>query len=122
MSASAQSLDEGLLAPGTVVGEYEIERLLGMGGMGEVYGARQPVIGKQVAIKVMSRDCSASPTNVQRFVDEAKAVCAIGHPNIVDIFSFGRTGDDRCYFVMEWLPGQSLRSRIKQQRLLPAQA
>jgi len=122
MSASAPSLDEGLLATGTKVGEYEIERLLGVGGMGEVYGARQPVIGKQVAIKVMSRDCSASPSNVERFVQEAKAVNAIGHPNIVDIFSFGRTEDGRCYFVMEWLPGQSLRHKIKQARLKPLEA
>ncbi|HET7132602.1 MAG TPA: protein kinase, partial [Gammaproteobacteria bacterium] len=100
------------LAPGTMVGEYKLEQLLGRGGMGEVYGATHPVIGKRVAIKVMSRECSASPANVERFVHEAKAVNAIGHSNIVDIFSFGRTPDQRCYFVMEWLQGESLRARL----------
>jgi len=107
----------GSLAPGALVGEYRIERLLGAGGMGEVYGASQPVIGKRVAIKVMSPHCSANPASVTRFVDEAKAVNAIGHPNIVDIFSFGRTDDDRCYFVMEWLAGESLRARMDRGRL-----
>ncbi|MGH2930648.1 MAG: serine/threonine protein kinase, partial [Solirubrobacteraceae bacterium] len=97
---------------GTQVGEYVIERLIGEGGMGAVYGARHPVIGKRVAVKVMNRVCSAEPINVERFVQEAKAVNAIGHSNIVDIFAFGRTHDERCYFVMEWLQGESLRARL----------
>jgi eukaryotic-like serine/threonine-protein kinase len=108
---------QGSLAAGSLVGEYRIESLLGAGGMGEVYGASQPVIGKRVAIKVMSPHCSANPANVARFIDEAKAVNAIGHPNIVDIFSFGKTDDDRCYFVMEWLVGESLRARMDRGRL-----
>ncbi len=84
---------------------------------GEVYGAKHPVIGKRVAVKVMNRLCSANPLNVDRFVTEAKAVNAIGHSNIVDIFSFGRTEDGRCYFVMEWLIGESLRDRMDRQPL-----
>src|SRR4051812_15914692 len=109
LSPYANDADDEPLPPGTRVGEYLIESMLGVGGMGEVYGARHPVIGKQVAVKVMNRSCSANPINIERFVQEAKAVNAIGHPNIVDIFSFGRTSDDRCYFVMEWLRGESLR-------------
>src|SRR5436190_1483286 len=93
-------IDAPLLS-GTQVGEYRIEELLGAGGMGEVYKARHPVIDKRVAIKIMSRACSSNPINVERFVHEAKAVNAIGHANIVDIFSFGHH-DDRCFFVMEW--------------------
>jgi serine/threonine-protein kinase len=108
----SETADGEALPPGTVVGEYRIERLLGHGGMGEVYGAHHPVIGKRVAIKVMNRACSVNPANVERFVQEAKAVNAIGHSNIVDIFSFGRTSDGRCYFVMEWLQGESLRTTL----------
>ncbi len=109
VDGSSAGGDEAL-PPGTAVGEYKIESLLGHGGMGEVYGAHHPVIGKRVAIKVMNRACSGNPANVERFVQEAKAVNAIGHSNIVDIFSFGRTSDGRCYFVMEWLQGESLRT------------
>ncbi len=104
--------DDLPLPEGTMVGEYQIEAMLGAGGMGEVYSARHPMIGKQVAIKVMNRACSANPVNVDRFVQEAQAVNAIGHANIVDIFSFGKTRDGRCFFVMEKLRGESLRARL----------
>ncbi len=108
--------DDAPLAAGTQVGEYRIESLLGAGGMGEVYRARHPVIDKRVAIKIMSRHCSANPINVERFVHEAKAVNAIGHANIVDIFSFGHH-DGRCFFVMEWLRGESLRQRLDREAI-----
>ena len=111
MSESAG--DDDALPVGTTVGEYRIETLLGRGGMGEVYGASHPVIGKRVAIKIMNAHCSSNPLNVERFVHEAKAVNAIGHSNIVDIFSFGKTAEGRCYFVMEWLKGESLRTRLE---------
>src|SRR5262245_2620955 len=81
------------LAPGTMVGEYRIERELGRGGMGVVYGGRQPVIGKRVAIKVLASQLSNDPALVRRFVDEARAVNRIGHPNIIDIFAFGQLAD-----------------------------
>jgi serine/threonine-protein kinase len=100
------------LAPGTVAGEYVIESKLGQGGMGAVYGARHPLIGKRAAIKVISRDLSASQEAVDRFVREAQAVNQIGHPNIVDVFGFGRLPDGRSFFVMEWLVGETLRSRM----------
>ena len=111
MSESAG--DEDALPVGTTVGEYRIETLLGRGGMGEVYGASHPVIGKRVAIKIMNAHCSSNPLNVERFVHEAKAVNAIGHSNIVDIFSFGKMPEGRCYFVMEWLKGERLRTRLE---------
>jgi serine/threonine protein kinase len=100
------------LAPGTVVGEYTIERVIGEGGMGMVYGARHPVIGKRAAIKVLNAQYSAAKEAVARFVQEAQAVNRIGHANIVDIFSFGTLPDGRSYFVMEWLQGESLGERI----------
>jgi len=107
------------LAPGTVAGEYVIEQKLGQGGMGAVYGARHPLIGKRAAIKVISRDLSASQEAVDRFVREAQAVNQIGNPNIVDVFGFGRLADGRSFIVMEWLVGETLRARMMRPLALP---
>ncbi len=96
------------LAPGTDVGEYRIGSVLGKGGFGTVYGAVQPVIGKQVAIKVLARKYSADPEVVSRFAAEARAVNQIRHRNIIDIFSFGQLSDGRHYYVMEHLEGDPL--------------
>ncbi|MBN2575514.1 MAG: serine/threonine protein kinase [Deltaproteobacteria bacterium] len=96
------------LAPGTFIGEYKIESKLGQGGMGAVYAARHPVIGKRVAVKVLSYFFSRDMALVRRFVDEARAVNKIGHPNIIDVFSFGQLADGRHYFVMEFLEGETL--------------
>ena len=90
--------------------------------MGSVYAAVQPVIGKRVAIKVLAPHIASNPELVRRFVDEARAVNQIGHPNIVDIFSFGWLPDGRHYFVMEFLDGQSLADRIKRGPFQPDEA
>ncbi|HEU0033849.1 MAG TPA: protein kinase [Kofleriaceae bacterium] len=103
------------LPPGTMVGEYQIEGPLGEGGMGRVFKAIHPVIAKQAAIKVLHPELSVNRSAVERFVTEARAVNQIGHPNIVDIFSFGTLPDGRCYFVMELLRGMSLRESMQQQ-------
>jgi serine/threonine-protein kinase len=95
------------------VGEYRVLRKIGEGGMGSVYSAVQPVIGKRVAIKVLAPHIAGNPELVRRFVDEARAVNKIGHPNIIDIFSFGWLPDQRHYFAMEFLDGQSLADRLK---------
>ena len=104
------------LPAGTVVGEYTIDCKLGDGGMATVYGATHPLIGKKAAIKVMDPALSLDAGLVERFVLEARAVNAIGHPNIVDVFSFGRLADGRSYFVMEWLQGETLYDRMWQRR------
>jgi eukaryotic-like serine/threonine-protein kinase len=96
------------MPPGTLVGEYKIESRLGQGGMGTVYAARHPVIGKRVAVKVLSYFFSRDAGLVKRFTDEARAVNKIGHPNIIDVFSFGRLADGRQYFVMEYLEGETM--------------
>ncbi|HTL31966.1 MAG TPA: serine/threonine-protein kinase, partial [Kofleriaceae bacterium] len=101
------------LAPGTMVGEYRIEQIVGEGGMGQVYGAVHPVIGKRAAIKVLLPEICRSAQMVERFVMEARAVNQIGHPNIVDVFAFGSLPDGRQYMVMEWLRGQSLSDRLR---------
>src|SRR5262245_59558707 len=103
----------GDLPEGMEVGEYRVLRKIGEGGMGSVYAAIQPVIGKRVAIKVLAQHIAKNPELVRRFVDEARAVNKIGHPNIVDIFSFGWLPDTRHYFAMEFLAGQRLADRLK---------
>ncbi|HEX9102164.1 MAG TPA: serine/threonine-protein kinase, partial [Polyangia bacterium] len=108
------------LEPGTIVGEYRIEEKIGEGGMATIYGATHPLLGKQAAIKVMSPALSADAAAVARFALEARAVSRIGHPNIVDVFGFGRLPDGRSYFVMERLHGETLYDRLwKQQGPLP---
>jgi serine/threonine-protein kinase len=106
------------IEPGAMVGEYRIEGKIGVGGMGVVYGARHPVIGKRAAIKVLNRKYSSDFEAVERFVFEAQAVNQIGHANIIDIFSFGTLPDGRSFFVMEWLSGDTLEARIGQGELL----
>jgi eukaryotic-like serine/threonine-protein kinase len=90
--------------------------------MGSVYSAIQPVIGKRVAIKVLAPHIASNPELVRRFVDEARAVNKIGHPNIIDIFSFGWLPDQRHYFAMEFLDGQSLADRMKRGPFQPDEA
>jgi eukaryotic-like serine/threonine-protein kinase len=103
----------GDLPAGFVVGEYRLDAVVGRGGMGVVYSATQPVIEKRVAIKILNSQYSADPALVRRFTDEARAVNRIRHPNIIDIFSFGQLGDGRHYFVMEYLEGATLGSRLE---------
>jgi serine/threonine-protein kinase len=110
--ALAEPVVDEDLPSGSACGEYIVERKIGEGGMGAVYGARHPLIGKRAAIKVIKRDLSVNPEAVDRFVREAQAVNTIGHPNIVDVFGFGRLPDGRSFFVMEWLEGEALRARM----------
>src|SRR4029079_3886765 len=100
------------LVSGFVVGEYKIEKKIGEGGMGAVYSAVHPLIGKRAAIKVISAALGTDSSAVTRFVQEARSVNQIGHPNIVDVFAFGKLPDGRNYFVMEHLQGESLADRI----------
>ena len=106
--AEANDDGEPPIAPGTIVGEYEIGGLLGVGGFGSVYRAVHPLIGKSAAVKILKQEFSAKPEMVARFVSEARSVNQIRHRNIIDIFSFGRLDDGRQYFVMELLEGVPL--------------
>ena len=101
------------LAHGTDVGGYVIDGELGRGGMGIVYSATHPVIGKRAAIKVLKQSLSNNPGSVERFKQEARSVNQIGHPNIVDVFAFGELPDGRSYLVMDLLDGESLRKRLR---------
>lgn len=117
MASSIETMVSGSgdpdLAPGSVVGEYCVEGKLGRGGFGTVFKASHPLIGKVVAIKVLSRRFSADPEMVSRFVAEARAVNQIRHRNIIDIFAFGQLEDNRHYYIMEYVEGETLDRRLK---------
>ncbi|MGA2424674.1 MAG: protein kinase [Terriglobales bacterium] len=100
------------LTSGTKLGPYDIQSLLGSGGMGEVYRARDSRLDRIVAIKVLPTSCSADAERLQRFVQEARSAAALNHPNILSIFDIG---EDRGapYIVSELLEGQTLRERIR---------
>ncbi len=104
---------------GQKIGEYEILKRVGIGGMGAVYEGRQPLIGKRVAVKVLLPVVSNEEELVQRFLAEARAVNEIRHRGIVDIFSFGQLPGGAHYFVMEYLEGEPFDRIIKQRAPLP---
>jgi serine/threonine-protein kinase len=103
---------------GQIIGNYEITAKIGEGGMGVVYLAVHPVIGKKVAMKAIHPELSRNPEVVSRFMMEAKAVNQIGHDHIVDISDFGNTPSGDFYFVMEYLQGESLADRLKREVLI----
>jgi len=107
------------LTAGTKVGEYQIQARIGEGGMGTVYSAVQPIIGKKVAIKVLAGRLAKNANAIRRFVLEARAVNDIQHPGLVDIFSFGQLTDGRPYYVMEYLEGSNLGDVLRQRIRLP---
>jgi eukaryotic-like serine/threonine-protein kinase len=108
---------------GQTIGNYKITAKLGEGGMGIVFLAEHPVIGKKVAMKAIHPELSRNAEVVSRFMIEAKSVNQIGHEHIVDISDFGTTSDGEFYFVMEYLQGQAMAERLKQvTKLPPAQA
>jgi serine/threonine protein kinase len=90
--------------------------------MGVVYSATHPVIRKRAAIKILRPDVSQVPIAVERFIQEARAVNQIGHPNIIDIFAYGALPDGRAYHVMDLLVGESLRRRLQRGVLHPSEA
>ena len=104
---------------GRSIGEYEIVARVGVGGMGEVYEGRHPLIGKRVAVKVLLPSLSNEAELVERFLSEARAVNEIRHRGIVDIFSFGALPDGSRYFVMEFLEGEAFDKIIKKRAPLP---
>jgi serine/threonine protein kinase len=104
----------------TQVSEYIIKEQIGTGGMGIVYRAVQPLIGKQVAIKVLKSEFAGTSELVQRLLVEARVVNAIQHRGIIDIFGFGELPDGRPYMVMELLQGISLDVFIRKHRPISA--
>ena len=100
--------------PGLSLGPYEVLALLGAGGMGEVYRARDPRLGREVAIKVLPHDRVADESRRQRFIQEAKAASALNHPHIITIHEIeSANGID--FIVMEYVRGKSLDALIPRQ-------
>jgi serine/threonine protein kinase len=93
---------------GTSVGNYKITALIGEGGMGRVYRAEHPALGRTVAIKVLNSEYAKRIESVERFFLEAKAINKIGHDNIIDVLDFGQLPDSSPYYVMEFLQGSTL--------------
>lgn len=96
----------------TRVGPYEIISALGAGGMGEVYRARDPRLGREVAIKILPASFSSDAPRLHRFEQEARAAAALNHPNILAVFDLG-TQDGSPYIVSELLEGATLRERLR---------
>jgi eukaryotic-like serine/threonine-protein kinase len=104
------------LEKGTRLGDYEIQSLLGAGGMGEVYRARDLRLRRDVAVKVLPAVVSSDPGRLWRFEQEATAAAALNHPNILAVYQMG-THEGAPYLVSELLEGETLREQIQRGRI-----
>src|SRR5580658_6568405 len=93
------------------LGPYEIKSVLGSGGMGDVYRARDSRLDRDVAVKVLQEESGSGAERRARFEREARAVAALNHPNIVGVYDFGIENGQQ-YIVSELVDGESLRSRL----------
>src|SRR6516162_8236550 len=100
-----------VLAPGSKLGPYVIQSLLGAGGMGEVYRARDTSLGRDVAVKVLASFVALDPERLRRFEQEARAAAALNHPNILAVHQLG-TYEGAPYLVSELLEGGTLRDLL----------
>jgi serine/threonine-protein kinase len=106
---------------GQLFGNYRALALLGEGGMGAVYLAEHPEIGRKVAVKVLRAELGKDPQLLVRFLNEARAANAIRHPNIIEILDSGSNADGVPYLVMELLEGESLAGRLRRLGRLPVE-
>jgi eukaryotic-like serine/threonine-protein kinase len=97
------------LSSGSTLGPYEIQSALGAGGMGEVYRARDTRLGRDIALKILPESFAREPARLHRFEQEARAVAALNHPNILAIFDTGQN-DGSPFLVSELLEGETLRA------------
>jgi tRNA A-37 threonylcarbamoyl transferase component Bud32 len=101
--------------------QFELIELLGQGGMGVVYRARQKGLGREVALKVLPAKAGRNPAFAERFAREAKALASLSHPNITSVYDFGKAGE-HFFLVMELVDGLNLRQLVRAQRVAPKQA
>ena len=99
------------LTAGSRVGPYQVLGLIGAGGMGEVFRARDTRLGRDVALKVLPETFSGNADRLRRFEQEARAAGSLNHPNVLAVYDVG-THEDTIYLVSELLEGQTLRDRI----------
>jgi serine/threonine protein kinase len=100
------------LSPGATLGRYRIIGKIGAGGMGEVYRAQDTELGRSVALKFLPGDVAAHQNRVKRFLQEAKAVSALNHPNILTVYEIGRA-DDATFIATEFVDGITLRQQMR---------
>jgi serine/threonine-protein kinase len=120
MSTGGDGQGDGL-APGTLLGRYEIRRQLGRGGMGAVYEAVHRDLKKRVAVKVLMPQLASNEEARQRFLREGEAASRIRHPHVVDVTDVGSDGA-LSYLVMEFLEGEDLAGRLARGPLSPQEA
>src|SRR5829696_4265678 len=118
MSAAESSGEPIDAVRAAVAGQYTVNRLLGQGGMGAVYLGRDKTLDRPVAIKVIKPDHASSDLIRDRFLQEARVVARLRHPNIVSVYSAGES-DGLLWFAMELVEGQSLRELVEKERRLP---
>src|SRR5499426_2058625 len=104
------------LAAGTRLGTYEITGLLGAGGMGEVYRARDSRLKRDVAIKVLPEAFSRDTERVARFQREAEILASLNHPHIAQVYGLEESNQTRC-IVMELVEGETLAERLRRGRV-----
>jgi len=113
--------DESRLRQTDQLGAYRIIEPLGKGGMGEVYLAFDPRLGRKVAIKLLPAEFTTDAERVRRFEQEARAASALNHPNIITIHEIGQSGEAR-YIVQEFVEGETLRQRLNRGRMTMTEA
>ena len=101
--------------------QLEILELLGQGGMGAVYKARQPGLDRLVALKILPPEAVRDPSFAERFSREARALAKLNHPNIVSVYDSGKAGE-LYYFIMEFIDGLNLRQLLRTGHILPREA
>ncbi|HEX6547763.1 MAG TPA: serine/threonine-protein kinase [Candidatus Dormibacteraeota bacterium] len=101
---------------GRQIGKYVVKRELGRGGMGAVYLAEQPSLGREVAIKELIVSAAADPTALTRFMQEAQVMARSNHPNLVQVHDLEEQGDAK-YIILEFVKGESLRDKLNRGQL-----
>ena len=104
---------KGALVGNMLAGRFKLVELIGSGGMAEVYLAEHEILGRRYAIKLLHNVFASDEIIAERFRREARATSRLDHPGIVTISDFGRTGEGQLYLVMEYIPGDSLRTALK---------
>ncbi len=113
LGVSESPLPAGALTIGATVGNYKILEKIGEGGMGAVYLAAHPLLGRKAAVKVLLPEHSKKADLVTRFFNEAKTAASLRHPALVEVFDFGFLPDGSGYIVMDYLEGESLAGRLE---------